>query len=1182
VSTSGGSVSYAGYEYQLLVTVWSALELIIVKAAAEELQLEARSHEDIEADLQVARDDAVVSVAAKTSTVRLVIQVKTRSTGPWSASHFKSVLLGAKPRHAKKGPAPRKRALDMLQDDRTMRYVFLTDAATQGELRSLRVDHMLQESGAAKLPFKLPSPCGGFHPDLARRIAVLDMQLEELVNYRIAEILTRHAHVPIPNHAQCVRDLRDKARSCVLTGVALQASAVWQVLGNHGGSKGPSQDIDNYIAPRSYPAIVKQLEQYHAVVISGPSGTGKTLTGLVLEERLKQELPYTVVTKEGGFSVIERSLLIPGPVLFHLRDPWGSTKAENDGAWTNELVNTLPRATAQHKFVVTTRSEILAQSAKERLSALEPFIVRIDITDYDADLRGQIFDRKLKALSDNSTRFAERHRDKVIKKLLRPYEIHRFIVNIQRPESLSKPIEDILDASRVEAVADVVAQEIAEWSPEGPACAAIIWALLQADFQVPWSQLRTIERRFRRGGRVLELEQFADFLAAGYHLRPGIGTIVLYHPEVERGLEKGMDRARSEVERTLELLCDALLLDGNDADAAVAMAFMDAIVTGADIKVSLRGSTAQALDEALLNAATAEAPAPTQQPFGRLVRLASAGYAPADFVRILMEKDSDHWALGAWALPSQEERALMSRVARERPLLVHNYIRDIVPRSNVVYNIEFVDIMTSLIPDVDKAFLSALMRAPDDGWAMNLRALVLGACSGPEPPLCQIKEVGELLLERADERWASEFERDETAVNEYQIDQHYIEYFNTVGEQLWDPGVEVLETLVRVVRRSVGFRWLIGPEKSPALSMAWVRALEDVEAISTDELLAVASETTLEASPLFWRVVAAHWDSALEPVFKSAFLRDDLTPGVRRVLVKIALTRVEGAETLLGELLAASSEERQLEILLDVASASLEVPDDVGTTYERLTERLAEKAARPVAVLASTVLAGLRDPSKVAGLLTKPNYDAESALLARARDDVVAALIVDAGRAGVNVIPAATRVITGGSAQSAKAAVRALSNCSDPLSSALVSAALSHVTFSVRLQALRQLLQAPYPSYQDAILACARDPSSVVRLEFTAEMKRLRWPEAVPALLDLLFDMRDFSWHLAYSEWSRYDVALGAAHALAAYDALPDGARGRLHTFLASDSDDERVVRAVDGLIRRFSDRLYDRAPGVE
>ena len=107
MDASGGSASYAGYEYQLLVTVWAALELMVVKPVASELQIEARSHEDIEADLRVPRDDALVSVAAATNTVRLVVQVKSRSTGPWSVAAFKALLLGRQHKPAKKGPAPR-------------------------------------------------------------------------------------------------------------------------------------------------------------------------------------------------------------------------------------------------------------------------------------------------------------------------------------------------------------------------------------------------------------------------------------------------------------------------------------------------------------------------------------------------------------------------------------------------------------------------------------------------------------------------------------------------------------------------------------------------------------------------------------------------------------------------------------------------------------------------------------------------------------------------------------------------------------------------------------------------------------------------------------------------------------------------------------------------------------------
>ena len=54
-SRPAGNPSYAGYEYQISVTVWAALDLMLAKGVTEALRVEPPSPEDIEAALIVLR-----------------------------------------------------------------------------------------------------------------------------------------------------------------------------------------------------------------------------------------------------------------------------------------------------------------------------------------------------------------------------------------------------------------------------------------------------------------------------------------------------------------------------------------------------------------------------------------------------------------------------------------------------------------------------------------------------------------------------------------------------------------------------------------------------------------------------------------------------------------------------------------------------------------------------------------------------------------------------------------------------------------------------------------------------------------------------------------------------------------------------------------------------------------------
>ena len=58
-----GNPGYAGYEYQIEVTIWIALDLMLAKAVAA-LNIEPPSHEDIEASIQNP-DSALLGLTAK-------------------------------------------------------------------------------------------------------------------------------------------------------------------------------------------------------------------------------------------------------------------------------------------------------------------------------------------------------------------------------------------------------------------------------------------------------------------------------------------------------------------------------------------------------------------------------------------------------------------------------------------------------------------------------------------------------------------------------------------------------------------------------------------------------------------------------------------------------------------------------------------------------------------------------------------------------------------------------------------------------------------------------------------------------------------------------------------------------------------------------------------------------------
>jgi hypothetical protein len=84
---AGGSGGHAiaGYEYQIDVSVWLALDLVLANRLANELVLEPASEEDIEADLAENELGRLTSTAALNG-YRLVVQAKLRSGDAWMVS----------------------------------------------------------------------------------------------------------------------------------------------------------------------------------------------------------------------------------------------------------------------------------------------------------------------------------------------------------------------------------------------------------------------------------------------------------------------------------------------------------------------------------------------------------------------------------------------------------------------------------------------------------------------------------------------------------------------------------------------------------------------------------------------------------------------------------------------------------------------------------------------------------------------------------------------------------------------------------------------------------------------------------------------------------------------------------------------------------------------------------------
>src|SRR5258708_20649351 len=91
-----GSPGLKGYDYKITAIVWIALELFLVQQRSEEILVEPLSQEDVETSIRDnAEDGAASTVDTLHGTEHLYIQVKRRSTGPWSVPALADLFVGS-------------------------------------------------------------------------------------------------------------------------------------------------------------------------------------------------------------------------------------------------------------------------------------------------------------------------------------------------------------------------------------------------------------------------------------------------------------------------------------------------------------------------------------------------------------------------------------------------------------------------------------------------------------------------------------------------------------------------------------------------------------------------------------------------------------------------------------------------------------------------------------------------------------------------------------------------------------------------------------------------------------------------------------------------------------------------------------------------------------------------------
>ena len=347
-----GSDALAGFDYQMDVSVWLALDLMLSSKLTQAIVLEPNSQEDLEAELKENEPGRSVSMLDLDS-YTMIVQSKLRKGNAWTVPGIKGLL--------NHGSANRPSASSRLSQC-NVRYLLVTSAALNERTRKLQI----RRAGTWPNPDEMPPTIKkSLPPHAAGRVAILGNLDEEHLETKIRLLLTDGFRVPNAKWTVCCDALRQEARIRMRGG----GSGRWCredlecVIREHEGYLASSPELERYVYPTNWKELCEAMRGKYAALLVGQSGTGKTMATRKLYEILRSEIPglARVPITRGPSELFNDQT--EAPVLYDIEDPWGRFDFNpSTRAWNDQLQKCFSEARHDRLVIATTRDDV-AQSS---------------------------------------------------------------------------------------------------------------------------------------------------------------------------------------------------------------------------------------------------------------------------------------------------------------------------------------------------------------------------------------------------------------------------------------------------------------------------------------------------------------------------------------------------------------------------------------------------------------------------------------------------------------------------------------------------------------------------------------------------------------------------------------------------------------------------------------------------
>ena len=1153
-SAAGGArAALDGFEYQLGVSVLAALRLMLITKSATRITLEPANDEDLEADLEPATPGRVQPSANLAAGYKLVVQVKLRNSGPWSITAFEALL---------KHGTTRQPARFHLDDPGT-RYLLITNADTTGEARKLLVGGLEEwpeeQIFPASLSETLPHGPEG-------RIAIWGVLNERLLDLEINDILGSLLRVPQSRKAECRAWLRDEA----LRRMRGTSPGVWtredllSVIRGSGGYLASAPQLESFVPPANYQVLGDLLERHNAVVLTGPSGTGKTLTALALVDQARQRpsAPEIFQVNVNNGPSITRALSDTGPRLFYVEDPWGQYSLRGGAdIWTEQLPRLLREAHAGHQYVVTSRTDMLSQSGADE--GLKRWTVVLDADQYRDGELAAIYDKRLDLLATDLQAKALDFRTDALEALKTPLEVDLFFTYMAdgpQPDEVDPGFfRRILALAHRDAVEGVVVSYLRASDQTG--ASAIVWALLAARSQFDRNQLVSLNRQLRTVDPTFidGLEKLVNRLVATRHLRQPGQTVSFSHPSVRAGFETFVKENWGRSEAALMSLISALTqLGGSQREwaletAAQSLKAIADLISGTEsLDVEFETDSAS---RAAIDAWLEESLVDPRSDFRPVLQLASdvgtRTSTPSELARWFIKgiRRGGQFFLDRWEPPNFDD-AWYARVSADSRsfVIADRFVREQLPQDRDGFGDDFANRLDRIASGLTPAFVAAARKMVASGFDSNIGAVAAGAVRD----LDSYEEVLDAALDelaglsRSYEREGREQWR---AIKDGECDEADEEGYQMQHEDDgYAAGIFVAAYVNRV--RSLG-HWptLAEHSRMSELGRAWAEDIGRTSgSVSPEELRSVIAVTrSSKDEEHAWESARQHWQATLASDLEERILSNPDDDHLRAALIYCALMASSATLALC------------LERLSTAPASFVHILVDMHAAHRRISGKTRARRLRPL--LASIPSAGKeifqalsindKAPRPVGQMALSLLEEAAETVPSFVLDKIVPVMIVSgsAPSAAIRRWLAETE-----DHQLAKAAAEAAIRIQDD---ALAWLALDHARADARVEALAYLANSLPDPLPQQLLELASDPGSGVRRSLVRILTARPHPNHQSVLLRLIDDEWSDT-EAFHNEPPSYPIAREAVVGLAAYGSLSDEIGDAL-LFRAERTDDRSL-----------------------